>query len=113
MIMDYPVALVINEVGKDLTLRKITEGDYNPATGSVVNTPADTTVKGMLLNYRDSQVDGSIIQQGDRRAVIRTGDAVPEIQDILIEGSTQYRIIDVRTVEYSGNAVIYSCQVRL
>ena len=105
---------LINDLGKALTLRKVTEGSYDPSTGSASNTTADTSVKGMLLNYNDRQFDGNVIQRGDRKIVIRASDSViPEIQDIILDGSTEYRIVEVRQIEEAGTDVIYICQGRI
>lgn len=104
---------LINDLGKALTLRKVTEGVYDPSTGGVTNTTADTSVKGMLLNYRDGQFDGDIIQVGDRKILLRASDSVvPEIQDIVLDGSVEYRIINVRQIEEAGTDIVYICQAR-
>ena len=105
---------LINDKGKALTLRKVTEGTYDPSTGGISGqTTADTSVKGLLLNYNDRQFDGTIIQRGDRKIVLRSSDGViPEIQDIVLDGSVQYRLINSRQIEESGNDVVYICQGR-
>lgn len=104
---------LIDDIGKDVILRKVTEGAYNVATGSVTNTTSDETVKAMILNYRDSQFDGSLILQGDRKIVIAAKDAtIPQADDLIIEGSNTYRLISVRTVEENDVDVIFTCQGR-
>lgn len=111
MTLKAGVDSILNDLGKTLTLRSVTEGSYNVNTGGVTNTTSDTSVIGMLLNYKDLQRDGDIIQQGDSKIVIKTGTA-PDIQDIILDGSVQYRVISVRQIEESGNDVVYICQVR-
>lgn len=113
MALRNEVTKLINSVGKTLTLRKVTEGSYDPSTGGISNTTADTTTKGMLLNYMDMQFDGDIIQHGDRKIVLRATDSVtPEIQDIVLDGSVEYRLIDVRQIEEAGVDIVYICQGR-
>ena len=114
MALEASSTQLINDIGKDLTLRKVTEGSYDPSNGSVSGqTTADTTVKGMLLNYRDSQFDGELIQRGDRKIVLRASDSVvPELQDIVLDGSIEYRIVNVRQIEEANDDVVYVCQAR-
>lgn len=105
---------LIDDMGRAATLRRVTEGSYNPATGASANTTADHAVMVLLLNYKDYQRQDGLIQAGDRKAVIKAKDlaVVPDIQDILVVGSDQFRIINVGQVEQSGQDVIYICQVR-
>lgn len=105
---------LVNDIGKALTLRKVTEGTYDPSTGAVGSqSTADTSVKGMLLNYKDEDFLDSLIQRGDRKIVLRASDGVvPEIQDIVLDGSVEYRLVDVREIEEAGTDVVYICQGR-
>lgn len=114
MTLQNDVAILIDEEGKAGTLRKVTEGVYNTATGSVSSTTADTSVMLMLLNYSDYQRQNELIQSGDRKALIKSKGltVIPEIQDILIAGGQEHTIIDVRQIEQSGTDVVYICQVR-
>lgn len=106
------VTNLINDKGKTLTLRKVTEGTYNPATGSVSNTTADTSTYGMMLNFKDQDYDGTIIQRSDRKVVLRVDGVVPEIQDQIIEGGDTYRVLNVRTIEEAGTDIVYILHVR-
>lgn len=105
---------LINDIGKAMTLRKVTTGSYDPTSGAINGTTTiDTAIKGMLLNYQDRQFDGDIIQRGDRKAVIRASDSViPTNQDLLIAGPETLRIINVRQIEQAGTDLVYICQVR-
>lgn len=106
---------LINDIGKALTLRQVTEGSYDPATGALSGgSNTDTSVKGMVLMFKDNQFDGDLIQRGDRKIVLRASDSVvPKNNDIIIDGSDQYRLIEVRQVEEAGTDVIYTCQGRI
>jgi len=104
---------LIDDIGIDVTLTSVTQGTYNPATGTKTNSTSDSTVKAMLLNYRDSEIDGTLILQGDRRIVIAArGAVVPETDDLITANSIEYRLISVRQVSEASNALIYSCQAR-
>jgi len=105
---------LINDLGKALTLRKVTEGTYDPTTGAISGqTTTDTSVKGMLLSYRNKDFEGTLIQRGDRKILIRASDSVvPEVQDIVLDSTIQYRLVDVRQIEEAGADVVYICQGR-
>lgn len=114
MTIEPDLRQLVNDIGKALTLRKVSEGAYDPATGLASNTNSDTSVKGMVLNYRDSQFDGDIVQRGDRKIVIRASDGVvPEVQDLVLDGSDNYRIVNVRQIEQAGTDLVYVCQGRI
>ena len=114
MTIEPDLRQLINDIGKALTLRKVSEGAYDPATGAATNTDTDTSVKGMVLNYKDGQFDGDVVQRGDRKIVLRASDSVtPEVQDLVIAGSDQYRIVNVRQIEQAGTDLVYVCQGRI
>lgn len=114
MTIEPDLRQLINDIGKALTLRKVSEGAYNPATGAAINTTTDTPVYGLVLNYKDGQFDGDIIQRGDRKIVLRASDSVvPEVQDLVIDGSDEYRIVNVRQIEQAGTDLVYVCQGRI
>lgn len=104
---------LIDDIGKSVSLRKVTTGAYDPATGQSSNTNADERVRAMVLNYKDREKDGSKIQFGDRKIVIAAKDATtPKIDDLIIDGSATYRLIDLQIVEENAASVIYVCQGR-
>ena len=112
--MQDDAAALIAEEGKSLTLRRAVAGAYDPATSSAEITATDVTVKGMILNYRDSQRDGTLVQSGDRKAVLTAkglSDA-PQQNDVIIDGSDELNIVGVSRIEEAGVPVVYVCQVR-
>jgi hypothetical protein len=112
--MEIEYRHLINDIGKALTYRRVSKGAYNTSTGLATNTTTDTSVKGIVLNYKDNQFDGDIIQRGDRKIVLRASDSiVPDVQDFIIDGSDYYRIISVRQIEQAGADLVYVCQGRI
>lgn len=112
MIEEKDVVGLIRAIGKNLTLRVVSGGSYNAATGQLSGgSQTDNTVKGMLLSYSDSQRDGEMVQKGDRKAVLEA-DTLPSIQDILIDGSDEYEIINVTQIESNDSDLVYVCQIR-
>ena len=96
-------------------LTKVTPGTRTPGdlTGGTNPTTTDYSARGFLDDYRDFQIDGTIIQRGDRIALL-IGDTiassqVPEPGDkITVEGAT-YNVVNVKR---DPAAATYECQVR-
>lgn len=110
---------LLSEYGQSATFRRVTEGAYDPNTGTTAAASTDDeTVLAALIRYKDHLVDGANIQRGDRKAVIAAldsnGDALgktPQVQDQIITSET-FNVVAVQTIEASGTAVAYICQVR-
>lgn len=105
------VALLLEDFGSDLTLERPGAPTYDPAAGTLTNaTDATLTIRGVLINYTDDDVDGTVVLQGDRRLLVSaTGsDDAPERGDI-VGGA---KIVDVRTIAPNGTAIAWACQVR-
>ena len=104
---------MVNDMGKSLTLRSVAEGAYDPSTGVVVNTNTDTSTIGMLLNYHDRQFLDTNVERTDKKIVLRATDGVvPKINDIVIDGTKEYKIIDVKIHQQKGVDLVYVCQGR-
>ena len=97
------------------TLTKVTPGTRDPAnpTQGTSPTTSDFTAEGIIEDYADRNIDGSLVKVGDRKVLLIAGliasSQVPTPNDrITIEGS-QY---DVIRVERDPAEATYTCQVR-
>lgn len=54
----------------DLTLHKQAAGTRTALTGGTNPVDTDHSGKGFVSDYRDTQVDGTIVQRGDRKTII-------------------------------------------
>lgn len=108
------VAFLVDDEGRAMTLRKVAGGAYNPSLGTATVTPVDYAVKGFVLNYKDNLRDGTIIQAGDRKAVIKAkGLAVPPLpNDFIVIDNREFAIVNARIIEQKGESVVYICQIR-
>lgn len=110
---------IVDQFGRNVTLRVKTTGTYSPDTGSLSGgTTTDYTVKTYIYDYRLDEIDGQSIVAGDRRAVLHTldtgGSAIPEpeVDDELIGAGDTVSIVSASKI-YSGDDVIcYLLQVR-
>jgi hypothetical protein len=99
----------------DLTLVVVASGTRS--AGSLVDgtNPTSTSYagRGVVEDYDESQIDGTIVQRGDRMATFLArsiaGGQVPKPNDQVIASGTTYRVVNVET---DGGEAVYCCQVR-
>lgn len=118
--MQKDVVALLREHGYDLTFRRPGNGGtYNPATGSTSGgSNADETVRCVFVNYTARDIDGTLVQRGDRRAIIAAtynGSALsktPQIDDELRGEADAVRIVAVQTIKSGSTVLAYVCQAR-
>jgi hypothetical protein len=104
--------------GLELTLKRITQGEYDPSTGVGTPTVEIFDGSGVRENYKQSDVDGTRIKHGDVKLLISpvllTGVDMPQpksLDTIDFDGET-YTIQNVDPWKYAGLAVGFSVQAR-
>ena len=106
---------IIERYGRSVVLRRNNEGTYNPATDTITGaSTTDVSVIAVFTDFEQDEIDGTLIVRGDKKAVIAAGslNSPPENNDILIDGSDQYRIVQLMAVQPGDTALIYKVQVR-
>jgi hypothetical protein len=95
------------------TIRRVTTGAYNTTTGTVSETTADTTVRGVLEDVRLNEVN-DLIQAGDKRLLIAAADVAnaPTTADEVLISSVTHQVIEVRTIEQDNIAITYELILR-
>jgi hypothetical protein len=119
MTLDYlalrtTAAGVLAKVGREMTLRRVTQGAYDMDQLDATDTSDDVSVTGVLVNFRAFERVNTLIEENDRKAIIAVGDldAPPKTGDQLVVDDVTWRIIAVQVVSPAGVDVVYSCQVR-
>ncbi len=105
---------LLTEFGQDVTRRSYTTGTYNYSTASASVTTADTTRKGVMLDFKFGKKNeqGSLIQASDKRLLV-DGSAVINDQDHFIIGGVDYSIISIGEVNPAGSTtVLYDLHLR-
>jgi len=104
--------------GLELSLIRVTTGEYDPDTGTTPVTTVQYDGSGFRDTYKQSDIDGSRIKQGDVKILVspvllNTADMPQPIsQDkILFDGDT-YTVQNVDPWDYAGLAVGFSVQAR-
>jgi len=99
--------------GTAATLRAISRASYSPTTGLTTDTPTNTSVSGVLVEYEAHEVNDQI-QAGDRRFLLPATQVstAPVADDHLLVGSQTFRIVRVTTQQAPTRNVIYDLQLR-
>lgn len=106
----------INDKGRTVTVR--TPGEdmvYDPATDTFTpGEDVDTPVKALFTQFAKRDIDGELILQTDKRVLIAASalDAAPGTQDKIVDGGTEYQVINTETVQPGDTAILYMVQVR-
>lgn len=114
-----PVANLLGTFGRSVTLRTVTAGAYDPATGTTTDTTADVTVSALIEDYpaflahsADSETDG--IRRGDKKVTIAANalSAAPTPSDKLQIGGTWYSVVSIDAQFGTTSALYYVLQAR-
>ncbi len=95
------------------TLTVITHGARTNSTSGRSQSPANSTFDGLLTNYKDEEVDGTLVEEGDRKVLIIAGTlnpvVIPKSKDrVTIEGVE----FEIKRVMRDPAAATYTLQVR-
>jgi len=104
----------IENFGRPVMYRSITTGSFNTRTGSITgDAVSETTIKAVLLAFRDSQIDVEFIRRCDKQALVAGASFAtpPKTNDIIDDGS-DYKVVNVETVQPGDTVLIYKLQVR-
>ena len=104
---------LVKKLGADVTIRVITVGAYDPATGTASETTSDTTIKGVIEDVNAREVN-DLVQAGDRRLLIAAADvtAIPTVKDKILVSSVTHQVIRVRTIEQDNQAITHELILR-
>ena len=88
----------IMKFGGDITIRRTTESAYDVTGGEVIKEITDTTVKGLLENVVNSEVN-DLVSQTDKKLNVSAQDLTftPTTKDKVIISSIEYQIIQIET----------------
>lgn len=110
----------ISKFGGDVTIRYVTAGSYNTATGSIAETVTDTNIKGILEDIEASElrkpstVENSLIRSDDKKLTIASLNltSAPSLSDKIVINNVAHEIIKVKTIEQSNQAIAYELILR-
>lgn len=109
---------LLQKNGTKVTLRKITPGAPSDPSkpwepGADVSS-IQTGVWAVFLDYEQMMIDGSLIQMGDRKALIPAQNLTeaPQVNGHVINGSDVWTIKSVKPLNPNGQNIMFEVQLR-
>lgn len=66
----------------------------------------------LVQDYPRSMIDGTLIEQQDRRVMVEAAGVVPQTSDILTIQGVMHRVISIKEIAPSGVALFFEVQAR-
>lgn len=105
----------VSDKGRSVTLTYTTQGTYDPGDDTFTGQTTTTqTVKAVILNFRRAEIDGTLIKNGDRRALVAPDNLTraPKTGDTITDGSEVFSIQNVEEVKPGDTVLLYKLQLR-
>ena len=102
----------LSEYGQPMSVRKMSSGSYDPATGAPSITYADFPCFGFIYDYADREINGTSVLAGDRRIIISPPGIEVAPGDLIVFGGMEYKVVLPKPVNPAGETVIIDVQVR-
>lgn len=109
---------LIDENGRDITITLKDRAAANPSEPWRANGSSDTVVgpvRAVVVPYSTQDVDGTLVQREDKRALVAALDVDPSVLenfDLVTDGSDVWRVVASRIVNPGDTRVIYALQLR-
>lgn len=106
---------LLAQFGQTMTLRRVVDGAYDPATGRKTQTTSEHSVIGAVFDIEDARVNGTTVLRGDKNATITPRGLaftpVANADQLVIQGE-RHQIVSVKPLAPGGVVVTYELQVR-
>ena len=104
---------VLGKFGGDVTFKRITHGSYDTSTGSVNESITTTTIKGILQNVNQREIN-DLIKENDKILIIAASDLeqTPTTSDRVLVASIEYQIIRINIDENDNQNIKYEIYLR-
>lgn len=114
------VSNLLGDIGRELELKRVVNGDYDPSTGDFTQTSQLYTFTGGVFNYPlrnsgDISDFKSLIEINDRKVYLvpREDGVIPTIADWFIKiDNAWWAIVSIKNVNPSGYALLHELQCR-
>lgn len=84
------------DLATTVTVVKRGEPTYDPSTGSQTITTSSTTAQGLILRFRNSEIDGTLVLRDDKRLLIPYSSITIDDSDQITISGVVHRIMNVR-----------------
>lgn len=105
---------LIAEKGRTVSVIYKEPGTYDPANDSVVEANLKRTdVAALITNYKESNIDGTLIRLGDKKATIAAKNFdKPRVGDLLVDNENEYTIKYVDEIGPGDTPLIFQLHLR-
>lgn len=99
--------------GGEVIFRRVTTGAYNTSTGAATPTVATTTVRGVLEDVNEREVN-DLVKGTDKKLTVAAADLSfePAVSDQVTVASRAMQIIQVTKIEQDNTAIIFEIYLR-
>ena len=106
--------LTNKKLAADVTFRSVSAGSYNTTTGVITETNTDTSIKGVLEDINNREVN-ELIEATDKKIQIAAASlsSTPTTKDKIIVGSVTYSIIRIETNQLANDKLTFVCYLRV
>ena len=104
---------VLGKFGGDVIFKQITNGSYDTTSGSVSESITATTIKGILQNVNQREIN-DLIKENDKILIIAAADLAqtPTTSDRVLVASIEYQIIRINIDENDNQNIKYEIYLR-
>ena len=101
------------KLSADITFRSVSAGSYNTTTGVITETNTDTSIRGILEDINNREVN-ELIEATDKKINIAAASLsyTPTTKDKIIVGSVTYSIIRIETNQLANDKLTFVCYLR-
>jgi hypothetical protein len=99
--------------GGEVTIRRMATGVYNPTTGTASVTASTTTVRGVLENVSEREVN-DLVKGTDKKLTVAAADLSfePAVSDQVTVASRVMQIVQVTKTEQDNTAIVFEIFLR-
>ncbi len=102
---------LIKENGKQLTVTRVTGSVYDPITGKNVENKETFTTFAAQTEYSSSDIDGTLILQGDAKFVCIPGNEIKK-GDVIVCDTGTWTVKEPNPKNPGGTVINYQVQAR-
>lgn len=99
--------------GGEVTFRRVTTGAYNPTTGAATPSVSSSTVRGVLEDVREREVN-DLVKGTDKKLTVAAADLAfePAVSDQVTVSTRIMQIIQVNKIEQDNTAIVFEIFLR-